>query len=122
MNLFMSWLKDNYELIIALVTLIVSVVVAALRKKPSQDLTGTIKADILEFLPFFIEAVECPGNGDIKKQQVITASLVRISKILGRGLSKEEASYWSKFLSSSIEAILTAPQKKEVSKNETIQN
>ena len=28
MSLFVSWLKDNYELIIALVTLIVSVVVA----------------------------------------------------------------------------------------------
>jgi len=120
MNLFLSWLKENYELIIALITLVASCLVAALRKKPSQDLLGTIKADILEFLPFVIEAVEYPGDGSIKKQKVISACLIRINKMLGRSLSEEEVSYWSKFLSSSIEAVLTTPQKKEVSKNETL--
>ena len=120
MNLFVAWLSDNYELVIALITLIVSCVIAIIRKKPSQDLIGTIKADILEFLPFVIEAVEYPGDGSIKKQKVISACLLRINKMLGRSLSDEEASYWSKFLSSAIESVLTTPQKKEVSKNETL--
>lgn len=98
--------------IVAAIVMIFSIILQCFKKKPVK-VVDTVKEWILELLPFFIREAEekfASGQGVNKKEYVI--SKMSASLIQNFGLSDELLDNYKKFISSMIEAILWAPQKK----------
>lgn len=116
-NLILDFILDNWYYLLSILILLLSFIVSIVRKRANSNLVDSVKSSLLELLPSFIslaEVSEVPGAD--KKTFVINLALDRISSLLGCKLSDADKSYWVSFISSSLESILSTPQKKSVSK------
>ena len=116
-NLILDFLVDNWYYLLSILILLLSFIISIVRKRANSNLIDSVKSSLLELLPSFIslaEVSEVPGED--KKNFVINLALDRISSLLGCKLSDADKSYWVSFISSSLESILSTPQKKSVSK------
>lgn len=115
--LILDFIVDNWYYLLSILILLLSFIISIVRKRANSNLVDSVKSSLLELLPSFIslaEVSEVPGED--KKNFVINLALDRISSLLGCKLSDAEKSYWVSFISSSLESILSTPQKKSVSK------
>ena len=116
-NLILDFILDNWYYILSILILLLSFIISIVRKRANSNLVDSVKSSLLELLPSFIslaEVSEVPGED--KKNFVINLALDRISSLLGCKLSDVDKSYWVSFITSSLESILSTPQKKSVSK------
>lgn len=113
----LDFIVDNWYYLLSILILLLSFIISLVRKRANSNLVDSVKSSLLELLPSFIslaEVSEVPGED--KKNFVINLALDRISSLLGCKLSDADKSYWVSFISSSLESILSTPQKKSVSK------
>ena len=116
-NLILDFIVDNWYYLLSILILLLSFIISIVRKRANSNLVDSVKSSLLELLPSFIslaEVSEVPGED--KKNLVINLALDRISSLLGCKLSDTDRAYWVSFISSSLESILSTPQKKSVSK------
>lgn len=116
-DLVLDFIVDNWYYLLSILILLLSFIISLVRKRANSNLIDSVKSSLLELLPSFIslaEVSEVPGED--KKNFVINLALDRISSLLGCKLSDADKSYWVSFISSSLESILSTPQKKSVSK------
>lgn len=116
-DLVLDFIIDNWYYLLSILILLLSFIISLVRKRANSNLVDSVKSSLLELLPSFIslaEVSEVPGED--KKNFVINLALDRISSLLGCKLSDADKSYWVSFISSSLESILSTPQKKSVSK------
>lgn len=116
-DLILDFICDNWYYLLSILILLLSFIISVVRKRANSNLIDSVKSSLLELLPSFIslaEVSEVPGED--KKNFVINLALDRISSLLGCKLSDADKSYWVSFISSSLESILSTPQKKSVSK------
>lgn len=116
-DLVLDFIVDNWYYLLSILILLFSFIISLVRKRANSNLIDSVKSSLLELLPSFIslaEVSEVPGED--KKNFVINLALDRISSLLGCKLSDADKSYWVSFISSSLESILSTPQKKSVSK------
>ena len=116
-DLVLDFILDNWYYLLSILILLLSFLISIVRKRANSNLVDSVKSSLLELLPSFIslaEISEVPGED--KKNFVINLALDRISSLLGCKLSDAEKSYWVSFITSSLESILSTPQKKSVSK------
>lgn len=116
-DLVLDFIVDNWYYLLSILILLLSFIISIIRKRANSNLIDSVKSSLLELLPSFIslaEVSEVPGED--KKNFVINLALDRISSLLGCKLSDADKSYWVSFISSSLESILSTPQKKSVSK------
>lgn len=115
-DLVLDFILDNWYYLLSILILLLSFIISIVRKRANSNLVDSVKSSLLELLPSFItlaEVSEVPGED--KKNFVINLALDRISSLLGCKLSDTDRSYWVSFISSSLESILSTPQKKSVS-------
>lgn len=114
MNTFIDFLKEYKEVLITGLTLIITLVFMFIKRRPKtiDDFLYTIDEVICK-LPIFINSVESPGFGLSKKKDVLSKSINLLTSKLGRDLSETELTYALNKFDSSIESILSTPQKKE---------
>lgn len=115
-DLVLDFILDNWYYLLSILILLLSFIISLVRKRANSNLVDSVKSSLLELLPSFIslaEVSEVPGED--KKNFVINLALDRISSLLGCKLSDADRSYWVSFISSSLESILSTPQKKSVS-------
>ncbi len=116
-NLILDFIVDNWYYLLSILILFLSFIISIVRKRANSNLVDSVKSSLLELLPSFIslaEVSEVPGED--KKNFVINLALDRISSLLGYKLSDADKSYWVNFITSSLESILSTPQKKSVCK------
>ena len=116
-DLVLDFIIDNWYYLLSILILLLSFIISILRKRANSNLVDSVKSSLLELLPSFIslaEVSEVPGED--KKNFVINLALDRISSLLGCKLSDTDRAYWVSFITSSLESILSTPQKKSVSK------
>lgn len=107
-------IKNWYYLILALIAIVgfITNLIIARKKAKNPNLFDSIKAALLEQIPFWAVMSEGLVSGADKKNNVITLGIALVRKLLGRDLSADENNYFVAFISESLEKILTAPQKK----------
>lgn len=116
-DLVLDFIFDNWYYLLSILILLLSFIISLVRKRANSNLVDSVKSSLLELLPSFIslaEVSEVPGED--KKNFVINLALDRISSLLGCKLSDTDRAYWVSFITSSLESILSTPQKKSVSK------
>ncbi len=116
-NLILDFILDNWYYLLSILILLLSFIISIVRKRANSNLVDSVKSSLLELLPSFIslaEVSEVPGED--KKNFVINLALDRISSLMGCNLSDTDRAYWVSFITSSLESILSTPQKKSVSK------
>ena len=99
-----NFLKNNWELVAAVITLIISVIVSVLRKRPVND----IMSNIYDYCIYFINRFEEPGNGVHKKEKVVRF----VKESLLNVFPKLDIGKYDSLINKTIEKILTTPQKK----------
>lgn len=115
-DLLLDFICDNWYYLLSILILLLSFIISLVRKRANSNLVDSVKSSLLELLPSFIslaEVSQVPGAD--KKTFVINLALDRISSLMGCKLSDSEKSYWISFISTSLESILSTPQKKSVS-------
>lgn len=115
-DLVLDFIVDNWYYLLSILILLLSFIISIVRKRANSNLIDSVKSSLLELLPSFIslaEVSEVPGED--KKNFVINLALDRISSLLGCKLSDTDRAYWVSFISTSLESILSTPQKKSVS-------
>lgn len=107
-------IKNWYYLILALIAIVgfITNLIIARKKAKNPNLFDSIKAALLEQIPFWAVMSEGLVSGADKKNNVITLGIALVRKLLGRDLSADENNYFVAFVSENLEKILTAPQKK----------
>lgn len=115
MKEFISFLEDYKEVLISCLCAILTIIAILVKRKPKtlDDFLLCIK-EVSCSLPELINSVECVGLGSTKKKKVEQACLNLMSSKLGRRLSDTEMELCLREFDSSIEAILSTPQKKGV--------
>lgn len=116
MNDFLNWLDNYKSLLVSGITLILTIVLLFIKKRPKtiDEFLRIVDNVCAYVLPSTILKVEVPGNGALKKKEVRNVALNVITKKLGRVLTDFEKSLALQSIDESIEAILSAPQKKQV--------
>lgn len=94
--------------ILAVCSVIITVVLYLVKRRPLVNLIDTIKEDALELLPVLINKVEKDGSGQQKKATVLEAVIQYIEKKYKTAVSP----YIVAWLSDMIESILSTPTKK----------
>lgn len=107
--------KNWYYLLLAVLavaTFAVSLILAIKKNKNSGNIFDSIKAALMENIPFWAVISEGLSGGDNKKNNVITLGIALVNKLLGRKLSADENDYFVAFISEQLEKVLATPQKK----------
>ena len=104
-----SWIVSHPETVASIVCAIVTLVIWFIKKRPVK-VVDTFKEKILAQLPYIIAKAEQeigPGNGEKKLQFVIDYFTWSFAQ---EGLTLADS--YIKFIKSSVENILSTPQKK----------
>ena len=96
---------------IAVLGFITSLVLTFKRNK-GANVFDSVKAALLENIPFWASISENLATSQDKRNNVLTLGIALVSKLLGRKLSAEENNYFAAFIGENLEKILAAPQKK----------
>ena len=102
-----EWLRDNYELVINICLVILSVVIMCIKKKPVK-IVDTVKEVICRLLPAAINDVEGKDLSGASKRQAALLLVFEALEDLGYVVTPEV----KEFASEQLEVILSTPQKK----------
>ena len=107
-------LANWYYLVLAFVAVagFISSLCISLKKNKNSNIFDTIKATLLEQIPLWAIMSEGLSSGTDKKNNVISLGIALASKLLGRNLTADENTFIASFISSQLENVLSAPQKK----------
>lgn len=108
LEMFIDFIKAHYELIGAVLLVLLSLFLQLMKKKPIINKMAEIKARILEVLPGLIDSVEVEGQGSSKKILVLKS----IQLLLAKEFKVYDFTLFEDFVSDAIENILICPQKK----------
>lgn len=115
MKEFIEFLKEYwFELSAGLFALIEIILIIVKRKPKSIDDFKLAVQEALAIVPELVLSCERPGEGYLKKQEVILSSLKLVSRLLGRKLTDNEVRFVSDSVSDKIETVLSTPTKKEI--------
>lgn len=101
----LEFISQYWKLILCGLALIASIIIAAIRKRPVTD----ILSKIYKLVGYYIMAVERPGDGSQKKQEVIDLVCTDLEKVFP-GI---QIGYYKQLINQVIEDYLATPQKKE---------
>ena len=101
----LEFISQYWKLILCGLALIASIVISSIRKRPVSDILGKI----YQLVNKYIVAVEHPGDGLQKKQDVIEL----VCAALEATYPGIQVGYYKQLISQVIEEILATPQKKE---------
>lgn len=113
MKEFVKFLTDYKEIIASVFCFVLTFISILVKRKP-QTIDDFFKGldDVCSQLPEIINTFERPGNGDLKKEEVINYALTKLITFLHRDISDSESKSARSYFSQQIEAILSTPQKK----------
>lgn len=115
MEKFLEILTEYKAEIASVVLFILGVITLIVKRRPkSVDEVLSILYGVGSQVSAFVSAVEVPGEGSWKKEQVISMCLLEVRKRLKRPLSQQEMTDFSEYFGSLVESVLEAPQKKGV--------
>lgn len=106
--------KNWYYIILAIIAL-ASFVVSVInikKKNKNANVFDSVKAALLENIPFWAVISEGLASGEDKKNNVISLGIALVSKMMGREISADENAYFVAFISENLEKVLATPQKK----------
>lgn len=112
-------LNNWYYIILAVLAVATFICSIVIKRKSNNNFLDSVKAALLEQIPTWAVFSEGMISGADKKNNVIGLGIALVSKMLGRGLTAEENSYFVAFISEQLEKILSAPQKKLVAVQKT---
>ena len=108
------FIKNWYYILLAVLAVATFICSFVIKRKGNNNFLDSVKAALLENIPYWAVISEGLVSGADKKNNVIGMGIALVSKMLGRGLTAEENSYFVAFISEQLEKILSAPQKKLV--------
>lgn len=109
MNEFLNFLKDNWQFLTAIfVSVITSIVIWLIKKKPVLNKVDNILLAILENLPGIINGCE-----QLPKNEKKETALLLVKAFVKKQFNIELPDSYLALAGNWIEAILTTPQKKE---------
>ena len=106
--MFFDFIKDNWQLIASVITLICSLVIFILKKKPVMNEMDCILLKVMEKLPEWISQAESLKGAEVKKSLVIES----VKKYVKDEFSINLPDSYVALVGSYIENILLTPQKK----------
>lgn len=110
-----EFLVKNWYYIILAVIALASFVVSVInikKKNKNANVFDSVKAALLENIPFWAVISEGLASGEDKKNNVISLGIALVSKMMGRQISADENAYFVAFISENLEKVLATPQKK----------
>ena len=115
MTEFIEFCREYGVYLLTFACFVIEIVFIFIKRKPKSidDFLYCLN-EIRLLVPEYVSGVECPGNGDVKKSTVMKILLQKFESRIGRKITEKESEIVANFLSSDIEAVLTAPQKKEI--------
>lgn len=117
MQTFVNFIKEYGSIIIAALSVIVGIVAILVKKRPKTlDEFCSIVNEVLSDVPYMVSIQECrygAGHGNEKKTAVLVEAMHQITSKLGRKLSSEESDACLSKVSSMVEEVLDAPEKKK---------
>ena len=108
------FIQNWYYVLLAVLAVATFICSFVIKRKANNNFLDSVKAALLENIPTWAIFSEGLVSGADKKNNVISLGIALASKMLGRGLTAEENSYFVAFISEQLEKILSAPQKKLV--------
>lgn len=115
MEKLLEFLNEYKDLLVSVIVFILGVVTLCVKRKPaSVDEVLSILHEVGSSVPCYVSAVEEPGNGNVKKEKVISMCFSQVSKKLHRPLSDQEKVEMGNYFGLLIESVLETPQKKGV--------
>ena len=103
-----QFLLDNWQSLLSVILVILSFVLALIRKKPSINELDNILVEVLEKLPEWINSAETLKGAEVKKALVLES----VKKYVKEKFSLNLSSSVLASIDSMIESILSTPQKK----------
>ena len=115
MTEFIEFCREYGVYCLTFLCFVIEIVLIIIKRKPKtvDDFLLALN-EVRTKLPELISKVECPGNGEVKKNKVMEIAEKALTKSISRGLSDKEFAAVRKILSDDIEAILSTPTKKEI--------
>ena len=101
-----NFIISHYEAILSVLTLIISVVVFIIRKKPVSDVQSIIYAGC-------IQAIKLAEAGDKKGKDKLDAAVMYVAQYLNDYYPSLDTGKYLNYIAGVIEVILSTPQKKE---------
>ena len=107
-------LKNWYYIILAVLAIagFITSLVLSLKRNKGANIWDSVKAALMENIPFWAIISEGLGSGEAKKDNVLTLGIALVNKLLGRKLTADENDYFVAFISEQLEKVLSTPQKK----------
>ena len=107
-------LANWYYLVLAFIAIagFILSLCTSLKRHKGSNIFDSVKEAILEQIPIWAIMSEGLSSGADKKNNVISLGIALASKLLGRNLTADENNYIASFISSQLENVLSAPQKK----------
>lgn len=106
--MILDFIKDNWQLIASVLTLICSLVIFILKKKPVMNEMDCILLKVMEKLPEWIAQAESLKGAEVKKSLVIES----VKKFVKDEFSINLPDSYVALIGTYIENILLTPQKK----------
>lgn len=116
MTEFIEFCREYGVYLLTFGCFLVEIIFIFIKRKPStvDDFLYCLQEIRLK-VPSVVAAVETPGNGEVKKATCIKVLTNEFEKVIGRKITEKECVILSKLVSQDIEAVLSTPQKKEIS-------
>lgn len=115
MTEFNEFCREYGVYILTAFCFVVEIIFIFIKRKPKtvDDFLYCLN-EIRLLVPEYVATVECPGNGEIKKSTVIKILVELFEKKIGRKATDKEKLIVESLIGFDIEAVLAAPQKKEI--------
>lgn len=114
MNTFIEFIKEYWFQLLTALAFVVEIIFIFIKRKPkSIDDFKLCLNEALSCVPDLVIDFERPGEGEVKRLQVINCCISGIIHKLGRKLTEQERSLVFNSISEKIETVLCTPTKKE---------
>lgn len=116
MTEFFEFCREYGVYFLTLLCFIIEIIFLVVKRRPkSIDDFKLAFEEALALVPELVISRERPGEGELKKKEVITSCSYLVSRLLGRKLSDYETVIIRDAVSDKIETVLSTPIKKEIS-------
>lgn len=115
MTEFIEFCQEYGVYLLTFVCFVIEIIFIFIKRRPKtvDDFLYTLQ-EIRLRVPGVVAAVEVSGNGEAKRSAVINYLTKEFEKVLGRKITEKECVIVSDLISKDIEAVLSAPTKKEI--------
>lgn len=114
MKEFIDFVREYGLYLLGSLCFVIEVIVILIKRKPkSIDDFKLALTEALSIVPELVISRERPGEGELKKKEVLISCKKLIERRLGRGLSSNESLLVDSAVDTQIETVLSTPTKKE---------